>query len=77
MHLEYGTAGFLRDVPHRAGRSGIRYNHQDFVVAPLMLASSLDPVEEVLVVKNARSASVVNALEHIVPQMEHNLPPSK
>ena len=68
MHSEHGTAGFLvASLTDQEGRLSDTIS-QDFVVAPFMLASSLDPVDEVLVVKNARSVSVVDALKQIVPQ---------
>ena len=46
-----------------------------FVVAPFLLASSQDPVEEVLVVKNRRTADFIKALRNIVPQTTARLSP--
>ncbi len=40
-----------------------------------LLTSSLDPVDEVVVVRNARSASFVAALERIIPQTGAGLHP--
>lgn len=42
---------------------------------PFLLASSLDPVEEVLIVKNARTAGVVERLQAIVPKTGARLQP--
>lgn len=39
-----------------------------FQVAPFLLTSALDPVDEVLVIKNAQTLGFVDALQRIVPQ---------
>jgi len=46
-----------------------------FETAPFLLASSVDPVEEVLIVKNTRTASVVERLQAIVPKTGARLRP--
>jgi protein-arginine deiminase len=53
---------------HVPGSDEIAISTLPFLVAPYMLASSLDPVEEVLVVSNSRTADFVEKLQQIIPQ---------